>query len=764
EKKPIGIPEKVEHAKEIVPEKPATPSEKKEELKTQKIEVKQKEERPKEDEAAKESKIVTGFDVETVREAEEEKVSAVEEKKRLKQRIEARKGKEKTIKEVSPSIEEEAGVVETKREAKEVRKEETDKDAGLRRVIITPISETKKTKELIEKKEPFPPEETLAKETKKTEITVPRASKRKIKMLETITVAELSQKIGIKAGEIIKKLMEVGIMATINQSIDYDAASLIASEFGHEIESASFDLDLLLGTKEDGGSKEEALLTRHPVVTVMGHVDHGKTSLLDAIRKTKLIESEAGGITQHIGAYVVETKKGKIVFIDTPGHEAFTAMRARGTKITDLVVLVIAADDGVMSQTIEAINHAKAAGVPIIVAINKIDKPGADTEKVKRDLANYDLTPEDWGGDTVFVPISAKEKKGIEDLLEYILLQAEILELKVNPNKPAHGVVLESKLDRGKGPIATILIQEGTLRIGDSFISGASFGKVRAMTNDKGNRVSEAKPFYPVEVQGLSSVPDAGELFVVVKDERKARQISLFLQQKHRNMEASTPGKVTLEALHEQIERGNIKDLNLIIKSDVQGSIEAVTDAVKKLDTNEIKINVIHSGVGTPAESDVMLASASNAIILAFNVRPDQKVSNMALQEKVDLRTYRVIYDVITDIKKAIEGLLEPTYEEEIIGHAQVRKLFHLSKAGMIAGSYVLDGKIVRGAHVHLLRDGVVIYDGIISSLRRFKDDAKEVASGYECGIGIENFNDLQPQDVIEVYVVQEVTSNTSDN
>jgi translation initiation factor IF-2 len=711
--------------------------------------------KPKKVEIEKESKVLVKPDIEEVREIEtkkEDKVLSFEEKR------EKPKEKEKTFKEKKLSIKEEVEVVEAKIEKEKLKKEVKGKESTLRRVVITPITETKKTKKLKdEKKKPTTLEAPPVEGIKKTEITTPKVSKRKIKVLETITIAELSKKISVKAGEIIKQLMEVGVMATINQAIDFDTASLIASEFGYEVESTSFDPNIFLETKKD---KKESLLIRHPVVTVMGHVDHGKTSLLDAIRKTKIIDSEAGGITQHIGAYVVESPGGKIVFIDTPGHEAFTAMRARGAKITDLVVLVVAADDGVMSQTVEAINHAKSADVPIIVAINKIDKPEADQEKIRRELSNYDLVPEDWGGNTIFVPVSAKKKKGIDELLEYILLQTEILELRANPNKPARGVVIESKLDKGKGPIATILIEEGTLRVGDSFISGTNFGKVRAMNNDKGKKVIEAKPSYPVEVQGLSSIPESGELFVVVEDEKKARQISLLLQHKQKNIEINKAGKISLLDLHEQIKQGNIKELNIIIKSDVQGSIEALIEALKKLDTDKVKIKVIHSGVGTPVESDVMLASASNAIILAFNVRGDQKVSNIALQEKVDLRTYRIIYDVITDIKKAIEGLLEPTYEEEIIGHAEVRQLFTFDKVGMVAGCYVLDGKIIRGATVRLLRDGVVIYDGIIISLRRFKDDAKEVASGYECGIGIENFNDIQVQDVIEPYVKKEVTPN----
>ena len=561
---------------------------------------------------------------------------------------------------------------------------------------------------------------------------------------------------GVKGGELIKKLMEMGVLVNINQLIDADVASLVASEFGYEVEKISLERQDLLERKED---LPEQLKPRPPVVTIMGHVDHGKTMLLDAIRKTNVVGGEAGGITQHIGAYDVELENGHVVFIDTPGHEAFTAMRARGAQVTDVVVLVVAADDGMMPQTKEAIDHARAAKVPIVVAINKIDKPTANPEKVKKDLSEYGLVPEQWGGNTLFAEVSAKQKTGIKELLDLILLQAEVLELRANPDKPARGVIIESKLDKGRGPVATLLVQEGTLKTGDAFLAGSHYGRVRAMLNDKGQKMEEARPSTPVEVVGFTDVPEAGETFIVVSEERMAKQISLHRQEKIREKELSKLSKVSLEELYDKIKKGEVKELNVIIKADVQGSIEAVKEALKKLSTDVVKVNILHDAVGGITETDVNLASASNAIIIGFNVRPGTKAQSLAEQEQVDIRTYSIIYDAITDIKKALEGLLEPTYKEHILGRAQVIQVFNIQKVGTVAGSVVIDGKVVKGSHARLLRDNVVVYDGRISSLKRFKDDMKDCGQGLECGIGIENFNDIKLGDIIESYEIEEVQS-----
>jgi translation initiation factor IF-2 len=603
---------------------------------------------------------------------------------------------------------------------------------------------------------PFKPmkKKLVLKSPKKTEVTVPKPIKRIIRIAEVIAVGDLAKRMGVKGGELIKKLMEMGVLVNINQVIDADVASLAASEFGYEVEKLSLERQDLLERKED---LPEQLQPRPPVVTIMGHVDHGKTMLLDAIRKTNVAEGEAGGITQHIGAYDVQLENGHVVFIDTPGHEAFTALRARGAQVTDVVVLVVAADDGVMPQTKEAIDHARAAKVPIVVAINKIDKPNANPEKVKKDLADYGLVPENWGGNTLFAEISAKQKTGIKELLDLILLQAEVLELKANPNKPARGVIIEAKLDKGRGPVATVLVQEGALRTGDPFIAGSHYGRVRAMLNDKGQKIEEAKPSTPVEVIGFVDVPEAGDTFIAVSEERMAKQISLYRQEKIRAKELSKLSKVSLEELYDQIKKGEVKELNVIIKADVQGSIEAMKEALKKLSTDALKVNILHDAVGGITETDVNLASASNAIIIGFNVRPGSKAQMLAEQEHVDVRTYSVIYDAITDIKKALEGLLEPTYKEHLLGRAQVIQLFNIHKVGTIAGSLVVDGKVVKGSHARLLRDNVVIYDGRISSLKRFKDDTKDCAQGLECGIGIENFNDIKLGDIIESYEVEQI-------
>ncbi len=596
----------------------------------------------------------------------------------------------------------------------------------------------------------------VLKSPRKTEITVPKPIKRIIRIAEVISVGDLAKRMGVKGSELIKKLMDIGMMATINQMIDADIASLAASEFGYEVERVSIERQDLLERKED---RPEELQPRPPVVTIMGHVDHGKTMLLDAIRKTNVVEGEAGGITQHIGAYDVELENGHVVFIDTPGHEAFTAMRARGAQVTDVVVLVVAADDGVMPQTKEAIDHARAANVPIVVAINKIDKQNANPEKVKKEMSEFGLVPEQWGGNSLYAEISAKQKIGIKELLELILLQAEVLELKANPNKPARGIVIEAKLDKGRGPVATVLVQEGTLKTGEVFIAGSHYGRVRAMFNDKGQKIEKAGPSTPVEVLGFADVPDAGEVFIVVTEERMAKQISLYRQEKIRAKELSKLSKVSLDELYEKIKKGEIKELNVVIKADVQGSIEAMKEALKKLSNDAVKVNLIHDGVGGITETDVNLASASNAIIIGFNVRPGPKAQSLAEQERVDLRCYSVIYDAVSDIRKAMEGLLEPTYKEHLLGRAQVLQLFNVRKMGTVAGSLITDGKVVRGSHARLLRDNVVIYDGKISSLRRFKDDMKECTQGLECGIWMENFNDVKPGDIIESYEMEEIQS-----
>jgi translation initiation factor IF-2 len=588
----------------------------------------------------------------------------------------------------------------------------------------------------------------------KPQITIAKAIKRRIKIDDAIVLADLAKRMGIKANEMIKALMDMGVMATVNQTIDFDTASLIATEFNYEVERASFEEEVILKVEKDDPDK---LIGRPPVVTIMGHVDHGKTSLLDLIRKTRVTEIEAGGITQHIGAYYVSTNKGQIVFLDTPGHEAFTAMRARGAKVTDIVVLVVAADDGVMPQTVEAINHSKAAGVPIIVAINKIDKANADPERVKREIAELGLVPEDWGGDTIFVNVSAKINQGIEELLEMILLQAELMELKANPDKFAQGNVVEAKIDSGRGAVATLLVREGTLHTGDAIVCGIHHGKVRAMLNDRGKHIGAAGPSIPVEILGLTGVPNAGDEFIALADDKSAKQVSIHRIQKQRSKDLSKTSRLSLEKLFEQMEEGEAKKLNLIIKADVHGSIEALRDSLTKLSNNEVKINVIHAATGTIIESDVSLAAVSDAIIIGFNVRPSTKVQALANEENVDMRFYNIIYNAIKDIKNAIIGMMESTYEERILGRAEVREVFHVPKIGTIAGCYVTDGKIERDQLVRLIRDGIVSYEGKISSLKRFKEDAKEVQSGYECGIGIANFNDIKLGDIIECYYLEEI-------
>jgi len=586
----------------------------------------------------------------------------------------------------------------------------------------------------------------------------PVVRKKAFKIIEGLTVKDFADKVGLKVGEVLKKLMELGMMATINQPMDTDAAELVADALDLKVEVVSIMDDEAL--VEDVKDKEEDLKPRPPVVTIMGHVDHGKTSLLDAIRETKVTDQEAGGITQHIGAYKVRLNEKDIVFLDTPGHEAFTAMRARGAQVTDIVVLVVAADDGVKPQTIEAINHSKAAGVPIIVAVNKIDKPEADQDRVLRELSDQGLVPEDWGGDTIFVAVSAKKRMNLDSLLEMILLQAEVMELKANPDKLGRGTIVEAKLDKGRGPVATVLVSSGTIRQGDVFVTGVYSGRIRMLLNDLGKKVDEAGPATPVEIIGLSGVPAAGDEFAVLEDERRARQVAQTRMQKQREAELASKKKVSLDDLFSQIQEGEVKELGIIIKADVQGSVEALSEALTKLSTDQVKLKVIHGSVGAVTESDVMLASASNAIIIGFNVRPEPKASALAENEDVDIRLYNIIYNAIEEVRAAMEGLLEPTFKEVVIGRAEVRQTFGVPKVGTIAGCYVTDGFIARNCKgVRVLRDNIVIYEGKLSSLKRFKDDVKEVQSGYECGLGVENYNDIKVGDVIEAYNVEETAT-----
>ena len=570
----------------------------------------------------------------------------------------------------------------------------------------------------------------------------------------SITVKEFAQAIEVAASEVIKKLIALGVMASINQEIDFDTAALVGEEFGVEVTAAPTEEEVL--QVEEIEDDPASLQPRWPVVTIMGHVDHGKTSLLDAIRESNVTASEAGGITQHIGAYQVDVKGKKITFLDTPGHEAFTAMRARGAQVTDIAVLVVAADDGVMPQTVEAINHAKAAQIPIIVAVNKIDKPAANPDRVKQELVQYELVPEDWGGDTVFVEVSALKKQGLDELLDMILLVAELRELKANPNRPAKGTVIEAKLDKGRGPVATVLVQNGTLKVGDTVIAGMFSGKVRALVNDKGKQVRKAGPSEPAEIVGLEDLPEAGDTFYVT-DEKVARQLAEKRQQFHREKEIRKQQRVSLEDLFDRIKEGQIKELNIILKADVHGTVEAPRQSLERLATDEVRVRVIHGGVGAVNESDVMLASASNAVIIAFNVQPDPIAKRLAEREKVDIRFYRVIYNIIEDVQKAMEGMLAPEYREVVLGRAEVRAVFKVPKIGSVGGCYVTEGKITRNAEVRVLRDNVVIHEGKIGSLKRFKDDVREVAEGFECGIGLEKFNDIKEGDIIEAFIIEAV-------
>lgn len=582
----------------------------------------------------------------------------------------------------------------------------------------------------------------------------------KITYFESLTVAELAKKLHREPSEIIKKLFMLGVMATINQELDKDAIELICADYGVEVEEEiridKTDLDTYFD-ETIVEVDENALEERAPVVTIMGHVDHGKTSTLDSIRNTKVTAGEAGGITQHIGAYQVEANGKKITFLDTPGHAAFTTMRARGASVTDIAIIVVAADDGVMPQTVEAINHAKAAEVPIIVAINKMDKPTANPDRVQQELTEHGLVPEAWGGDTIFVPISALKGEGIDELLEMVLLTAEVSELKANPTRQAIGSVIEAQLDKGRGPVATLLVQDGTLRVGDPIVVGHAYGRVRAMVNDMGRRVKEARPSTPVEITGLNEVPQAGDRFVVFEDEKTARQVGESRSMTAIQAQRSEKQRVTLDNLFEQMSQGDMKELNLIVKADVQGTVEAMASSLMKIDVEGVNVKIIHTGAGAITESDITLAAASNAIVIGFNVRPDANAKRAADEEGVDIRLHRIIYKVIEEIEQAMKGMLDPEYEEKIVGQAEVRQTIKVSKIGTIAGSYVTEGKIVRDAGVRVIREGIVIFEGELDSLKRFKDDAKEVARGYECGITIKNYNDIKEGDIIEAFVMEEI-------
>lgn len=578
-----------------------------------------------------------------------------------------------------------------------------------------------------------------------------------LSITEDLTVKELADKMDMRSSEVIRKLIAMGVMATVNQTLDAETAKIVATELGFPIKEEAPVVEEVLDPIDDDDEPDELKESRPPVVTVMGHVDHGKTSLLDAIRKTNVTAREAGGITQHIGASTVEIKGRKIVFLDTPGHEAFTSMRARGAKVTDIAILVVAADDSVMPQTVEAINHAKAAEVPIIVAINKMDTRGADPQRVKTDLTQHGLVVEEWGGDTIAVPVSAKDGTGIDQLLEMVLLVADVHELKANPNKPARGSIIEAEIDKGRGPVATVLIRSGTLHVGDPVVAGLTYGKVRAMFDDKGRKIKKAGPSMPVEVLGLADVPQAGDMFFAVESEQRAREIAEKKQVRKRTEDMTVKQRVTLDDLMNQIKQGEVKDLNIVLKGDVQGSVEAVKAAIEKLSTSEIRIQVIHAAVGAINESDVLLASTSKAIIVGFNVRPDANARRLSERDQIDIRTYSIIYEVVDDIKRAMEGMLEPEEREVVSGHVEVRQLFKVPKFGTIAGSYVSEGKVIRGYTARVIRDGIVVHTAKIDSLRRLKDDVHEVVAGYECGIHLENYNDLKEGDVIEAFTIEKV-------
>ena len=646
-------------------------------------------------------------------------------------------------------------VVDTRQNTVDLEKLDIDKIEKL--VDIDAEEKTEKKQKIKKNTQP-------SKKIDKKAESAPKAKKAKeepsapkeVEIPEEISVGDFAAKLGVSPTAVVKKLFEIGVMASVSQTIDFDTAALIGDDLGFIIKQEIIvtDEDRLFNDVED---KEEDLKPRPPVVVVMGHVDHGKTSLLDTIRKTNVIAKEAGGITQHIGAYRVRIHDKKITFLDTPGHEAFTSMRMRGAQVTDIAILVVAADDGIMPQTVEAINHAKAAGVTIIVAINKIDKEGANPDKIKQELTVYDLIPEEWGGDTICVPISAKYNQNIDELLEMVILVAEMKELKANPDRRAKGTVIEAQLDKGRGPVATVLVQNGTLKTGDIVVAGTAEGRVRAMVDDRGNKVKKAGPSVPVEIIGLSEVPEGGDTFYAVDDEKKARAVVEKRKEKIKEEHIKSRSVVSLDALFDQIKEGEVKDLNIIVKADVQGSVEAVKQSLTKLSNEEVRVNCIHGGVGGVTESDVMLAAASNAIIVGFNVRPDNGALSSAKQNDVDIRLYRVIYHAIEEIEAAMKGMLAPKFKENILGHAEIRNTFKVSGVGTIGGGYVQDGKISRNSKVRIVRDGIVVHEGILSSLKRFKDDVKDVAAGYECGIGIENFNDIKDGDIVESFVMEEI-------
>ena len=647
-------------------------------------------------------------------------------------------------------------VVDTRQNTVDLEKLDTDKIEKLVDIDMGDKSEKKqkikKNPQSSKKMEKANFEQKEAKEKKAKEKEEPKV----VEVPDEISVGEFATRLGENATTVVKKLFEIGIMASVSQNIDFDTAALIGADLGYTIEKEIIvtDEDRLFNDVEDS---PEDLEPRSPVVVVMGHVDHGKTSLLDAIRNTNVIAKEAGGITQHIGAYRVRIHEKKITFLDTPGHEAFTTMRMRGAQVTDVAILVVAADDGIMPQTVEAINHAKAAGVTIIVAINKIDKEGANPDRIKQELMEYELVPEEWGGDTICVPISAKFNQNIDELLEMVTLVADMKELKANPNRKAKGTVIEAQLDKGRGPVATVLVQNGTLKTGDIVVAGTATGRVRAMVDDRGNQVKKAGPSVPVEIIGLSEVPEGGDILYAVDDEKKAKAVVEKRKEKIKEDSIKSRSAVSLDALFDQIKQGEVKDLNIIVKADVQGSVEAVKQSLTKLSNEEVRVCCIHGGVGGVTESDVMLAAASNAIIVGFNVRPDNGALASAKQNDVDIRLYRVIYHAIEEIEAAMKGMLAPKFRENVLGHAEVRNTFKVSGVGTIAGGYILDGQISRNSQVRIVRDGIIVHEGVLSSLKRFKDDVKDVASGYECGIGIENFNDIKDGDIIESFVMEEI-------
>ena len=648
-------------------------------------------------------------------------------------------------------------VVDTRHNTVDLDKLDTEK---IEKLVDIDIEEKAEKKQKIKKnnqskKMDKKAEQQVVKEVKKKE-EPKKEEPAVVEIPDEISVGDFAAKLKLSPTAVVKKLFEIGIMAAVSQTIDFDTAALIGADLGFEItkEVIITDEDRLFNDVEDA---EEDLETRSPVVVVMGHVDHGKTSLLDTIRNANVTAKEAGGITQHIGAYRVRIRDKKITFLDTPGHEAFTTMRMRGAQVTDVAILVVAADDGIMPQTVEAINHAKAAGVTIIVAINKIDKEGANPDRIKQELMEYELVPEEWGGDTICVPISAKFNQNIDELLEMVTLVADMKDLKANPNRRAKGTVIEAQLDKGRGPVATVLVQNGTLKQGDIVVAGTATGRVRAMVDDRGNQVKKAGPSVPVEIIGLSEVPEGGDLLYAVDDERKAKAVVEKRKEKIKEDSIKSRSAVSLDALFDQIKQGEVKDLNIIVKADVQGSVEAVKQSLTKLSNEEVRVNCIHGGVGGVTESDVMLAAASNAIIVGFNVRPDNGALASAKQNDVDIRLYRVIYHAIEEIEAAMKGMLAPKFRENLLGHAEVRNTFKVSGVGTIAGCYVLDGKILRNSQVRIVRDGIIVHEGVLSSLKRFKDDAKEVATGYECGVGFENFNDIKEGDRIESFIMEEI-------